>query len=95
VLPSLACSLMVGRKPAQLPGSHAFGRKRLREGCDGSSGENHGWTIFGYLISGMAVYGGIGWLVSRWTQLALLFPLGMLAGLAAAILLIVLKYGRS
>jgi ATP synthase protein I len=86
---------MAGRRPAQLPGSEAFGRKRLREVSDGPSGENHGWTIFGYLISGMAVYGGIGWLVGRWTHLSLLFPLGMLVGLAAAILLIVLKYGRS
>ena len=42
----------------------------------------------------MVVYGLVGWLVSRWTHIALLFPVGMLVGLAVAILIIVLKYGR-
>jgi F0F1-type ATP synthase assembly protein I len=57
--------------------------------------ENAGWTLFGYLISGMAVYGGIGWLIGRWTHVSLLFPLGMLVGLGLAIVLIIYKYGRS
>jgi len=57
--------------------------------------QNAGWTLFGYLISGMAVYGGIGWLVGRWTHVSLLFPLGMLVGLGLAIVLIIYKYGRS
>jgi F0F1-type ATP synthase assembly protein I len=56
--------------------------------------QNAGWEIFSYLLSGMIVYGFAGWLVARLTQVAVLFPVGMLVGLAAAILLIVLKYGR-
>jgi ATP synthase protein I len=56
--------------------------------------ENAGWTLFGYLISGMAVYGGIGWLIGRWTHMPLLFPLGMLVGLVLGIVLIIYKYGR-
>ncbi len=63
--------------------------------ADGRSQENAGWTLFGYLLSGMAVYGGIGWLAGRWTGIPLLFPAGLFAGLGAAILLIVLKYGRA
>jgi ATP synthase protein I len=55
---------------------------------------NAGWTLFGYLISGMAVYGGIGWIVGHLTHVALLFPLGMLVGLGLAIVLIIYKYGR-
>jgi F0F1-type ATP synthase assembly protein I len=87
---------MPRRMPADLPGSKAFRPKRLQEGTgDGSSGGNAGWAIFGYLLSGMAAYGGIGWLIGHFTHHALLFPLGLLVGLAAAILLIVLKYGRS
>jgi hypothetical protein len=43
----------------------------------------------------MAFYGFIGWLIGRWTHVALLFPLGMLVGLGLAIVLIVYKYGRS
>jgi hypothetical protein len=53
-----------------------------------------GWTIFSYMIGGMALYGAIGWLISRWTQIALLFPAGMLAGLGLAITMIILRYRR-
>jgi ATP synthase protein I len=60
----------------------------------GHSG-NEGWSIFGYLLSGMLVYGGLGWLVSRWAHVSLLFPAGMLIGLGLGVLLIILKYGRS
>jgi ATP synthase protein I len=58
-------------------------------------GSEAGWALFSYLISGMAFYGFIGWLIGRWTHVALLFPLGMLVGLGLAIVLIVYKYGRS
>jgi F0F1-type ATP synthase assembly protein I len=61
---------------------------------DGPPQQNAGWAIFSYLLSGMIFYGLIGWVISRVTHLAILFPVGMLAGLATAILLIVLKYGR-
>lgn len=58
--------------------------------------ENPGWRIFGYLVSGMAVYGGIGWLVGRWVgNQPLCLAVGMVAGLALAIALIVFRYGRS
>jgi ATP synthase protein I len=63
-------------------------------GGDGAGQQNEGWSVFSYLISGMAVYGVIGWLVGHWTHLPFLFPVGMLTGLGLAILLIVLKYGR-
>jgi hypothetical protein len=58
-------------------------------------GSEAGWALFSYLISGMVFYGFIGWLVGRWTHVALLFPLGMLVGLALAVVLIIYKYGRS
>jgi hypothetical protein len=53
-----------------------------------------GWTVFGYLISGMAAYGGIGWLIGRAVHVALLFPLGMLAGLAISIGFIIYRFGK-
>jgi hypothetical protein len=59
------------------------------------SGENAGYSIFGYMISGMAFYGGLGWLIGRWTGHPLIFPIGMLAGLAVSIGLIIHRYGRS
>jgi hypothetical protein len=44
----------------------------------------------------MTFYGGIGWLVGRWTgHTAVLFPVGMLVGLVLAIVGVILRYGRS
>jgi ATP synthase protein I len=58
------------------------------------SGHNEGWSVFSYLIAGMACYGGIGWLVARWTQLTFLFPVGMLVGLILGIVLILYRFGK-
>jgi ATP synthase protein I len=57
--------------------------------------DNAGWTIFSYLLSGMLVYGLLGWLLATLTHIGLLIPLGALAGLLVAIGGIVYKYGRS
>ena len=62
---------------------------------DGPPEQNAGWIIFSYLLSGMLFYGVIGWLISRWTHVALIFPVGMLVGLVLAIVLILYKYGRA
>ena len=61
----------------------------------GDGGENIGLTIFSYLLSGMLLYGGLGWLISHWTGISLIFPLGMLFGLALTIWLVISRYGRS
>jgi ATP synthase protein I len=60
-----------------------------------TSHESPGWTVFGYLLSGMIVYGGLGWLIGRWVHSALFFPLGMVIGLALAIVLVIFRFGRS
>jgi ATP synthase protein I len=62
---------------------------------DGPPEQNAGYIIFSYLLSGMLFYGVIGWLVARWTHLGFIFPLGMIAGLVLAIVLILYKYGRT
>jgi F0F1-type ATP synthase assembly protein I len=57
--------------------------------------QNAGWSIFAYLISGMAFYGGLGWLMGHFTHIPVLFPVGALVGLAVAIFAVYYKYGRS
>jgi F0F1-type ATP synthase assembly protein I len=59
-----------------------------------AQGLNVGWTVFSYLLSGMAAYGAIGWLIGRAVHVPLLFPIGMLVGLAIAIGFIIYRYGR-
>jgi ATP synthase protein I len=60
----------------------------------GPGEENAGWSVFSYLIAGMAAYGGIGWLIGHWLHATILFPVGMLTGLVLAIVLIIYRYGR-
>jgi F0F1-type ATP synthase assembly protein I len=56
-------------------------------------GLNVGWTVFSYLLAGMAAYGGIGWLIGRAVHVPVLFPVGMLVGLAISIGFIIYRYG--
>jgi ATP synthase protein I len=53
-----------------------------------------GWTVFSYLLAGMAAYGGIGWLIGRAVNVPLLFPVGMLVGLGISIGYIIHRFGR-
>ena len=53
-----------------------------------------GWTVFSYLIGGMVAYGAIGWLIGRAVHVPMLFPAGMLTGLAISLGFIIYRYGR-
>jgi hypothetical protein len=55
-------------------------------------GPGTGWSVLSYLIAGMALYGAIGWLIGRWTHIAVLFPVGMIAGLGFGIALVILRF---
>lgn len=59
-----------------------------------AEGLSTGWTVFSYLIAGMAAYGGIGWLVGHAVHVALLFPIGMMVGLGISLGYIIYRYGR-
>jgi len=58
-----------------------------------AEGLDVGWTVSGYLISGMVAYGLIGWLIGRAVHVSLLLPVGMLVGLAISIGFIIYRYG--
>ena len=61
----------------------------------GPSNAGDGWRVFSSMISGMALYGGIGWLIGHWTGISIVFPLGMFLGIALSVLMIVLRFNRS
>lgn len=47
------------------------------------------WSITGRIIAGMAVYGGLGWLLSLWLgHASLMVAAGILVGLAAGTYLV-------
>lgn len=68
-----------------------------RDGSEPSSAGSSqaGYTVLSYLLAGMALYGGIGWLLGRWLDTPTLFPIGMLVGLALSTAMVIFRYGRS
>jgi ATP synthase protein I len=59
-----------------------------------SAGRAAGQEVLSYLIAGVLAYGGLGWLVGRYTHIQMLFPIGMLVGAAISLGWIVYRYGR-
>ena len=59
------------------------------------SGADTGWAVTGTMISGMAVWGGAGWLLDRWLDIAVFFPVGIILGMAVAIYLVVKQVRRA
>jgi F0F1-type ATP synthase assembly protein I len=57
------------------------------------SGAETGYAVIGTMISGMAVWGGAGWLLDRWLDTRVFVPVGILLGISVAIYLVVKRYG--
>jgi F0F1-type ATP synthase assembly protein I len=54
------------------------------------------WSVLGLLLSGLAVWGGVGYLLDRWLGFhALFLPIGLLVGAGGALWLILIRYGRN
>jgi len=76
-------------------GDDAVTRARKQAAAQGrAQGLEVGWTVFSYLLAGMAAYGGVGWLIGRAVHIPLLFPVGMLVGMAISLAYIIHRYGR-
>jgi ATP synthase protein I len=72
------------------------GRRDTSAEAEGrAKGLNIGWTVFSYLLSGMAAYGAIGWLIGRAVHVEMLFPAGMLVGLAISLGFVIWRFGRN
>jgi F0F1-type ATP synthase assembly protein I len=71
------------------------GRDTSSEARSRAQGLNIGWTVVSYLLSGMAAYGLIGWLIGRAAGVSMLFPIGMLVGLAISLGFVIWRYGRN
>jgi ATP synthase protein I len=56
--------------------------------------ENAMWSIFGYLLSGLLFWGGIGYGLDKWLGTAYLTLIGLLVGISGAIYLVWLRFGR-
>lgn len=52
------------------------------------------WTIFGYLLSGLLFWGGVGWALDKWLATSFLLLIGLLVGMGGALYLVWLRFGR-
>lgn len=57
-------------------------------------GEADAWNAFSYLLSGMLLWGGVGWLLSLWLGSRAFIGLGLMVGVASGLLLVWYRYGR-
>ena len=56
--------------------------------------QSDAWNAFALVVSGVTVWGGVGWLLSEWLDNRLYLMLGILVGTAAALYLVWVRYGR-
>jgi ATP synthase protein I len=92
--PSVTGPGLAGRRHQSWASRFERGQGGSPIGGQGSAGLGLGWEIVSYLISGMLVYGGIGWFVGRAVHIELLFPLGLAVGLGIALWWVIYRYGR-
>jgi len=56
--------------------------------------ENALWSIFGYLVSGLLFWGGIGWAADHFLKTTYFTLIGLLVGMGGALYLVWLRFGR-
>ena len=56
--------------------------------------ENALWSIFGYMVSGLLFWGGIGWAADHFFNTTYLTLVGLLVGMGGALYLVWLRFGR-
>lgn len=58
-----------------------------------SSGASDGWLAVGYLLAGMLVWGGLGWLIDRWLDTGqIATAVGSIIGVIGGIYLIMRRF---
>ncbi len=53
------------------------------------------WQAFGYIVSGVVVYGVLGWLADRWLGTTFLVGIGIVLGAALGIYLTIVRFTRA
>jgi F0F1-type ATP synthase assembly protein I len=56
--------------------------------------EGAAWSIFGYLIAGLVIWGGIGLGLDHWLGTHFLSLVGLLLGAGSSLYLVWLRFGR-
>lgn len=59
----------------------------------GKSRSEDGMVVLSYLLSGIILYGGLGWVGDHFLKTSWLLPVGLILGLVTSIYLIIKRYG--
>lgn len=87
-------------RPSQRAASVSFAIKQSRRAEEGGQvhshavGMNEGLRVLSYLIAGVALYGGLGWLADRLLGTGFWLPVGIVLGAASAAYTIIRRFGR-
>lgn len=60
-----------------------------------ASADSGAWDIVAYLLSGMLVWGGVGWLLDEWLNVTFFLPIGLLLGTGLALYIVYQRFGRA
>lgn len=92
---------------SRMPKTHWFGVPAATDSVQPTPGTDAGlpprdrevtdvaWSVVSYLLTGILLWGGIGWLVDRWLDLTLFAPLGVLLGAGLSLYLVFARLDRS
>lgn len=58
------------------------------------AGMDQGMRVLSYLIAGVLVYGGLGWLADDYLGTSFLLPIGIVLGAAGGCYIIIKRYGQ-
>ncbi|WP_157339868.1 MULTISPECIES: AtpZ/AtpI family protein [Nocardioides] len=53
------------------------------------------WHAFGYIVSGVAIYGFLGWLIDRWLGTDFIVAIGIIVGAGLGIYLTFSRFNRA
>ena len=54
-----------------------------------------GMVVLSYVLAGIVLYGGLGWLGDRYFDTSWLLPLGLILGMALSIYMVIKRYGSA
>jgi ATP synthase protein I len=87
--------MITGMRAARRPERVRALRESQALEADDQVNEGTGYTVLSYLLAGMIAYGGLGWLIGHYVvHVFMLFPAGLLVGLAISVGWIIYRYGR-
>ncbi|MDR1214106.1 MAG: hypothetical protein LBK54_08515 [Propionibacteriaceae bacterium] len=62
---------------------------------DPKGNDGDGFTALSYILSGLLLYGGLGWLADHFCGTGLFLPIGLIGGLALGVFMVIRRFGAS